>query len=227
MKNKLYKTGLLTIANVLVAFILMPVNLYAQDGLNNDSISAEKKQYRTALLMKQSIHVNQKIDTFFEEPNPKTATYLALVPGLGQIYNKKYWKLPIVYAGFAVTGYFALSNRDFYMQYREAYKCKLDDPDECEDPLAQNYSAEDLQTIRDYYRRNMELSFIVMAVWYVLQLLDATVDAHLYYWEIDESTTLSVQPLIRPSILTGNKTTINSGNYNTPAFNGLTVSLKF
>ena len=227
MKNKLYKTGLLTIANVLVAYILIPVNLYAQDGLNNDSISTEKKQYRTALLMKQSIHLNQKIDNFFEKPNPKTATYLALVPGLGQIYNKKYWKLPIVYGGFAVTGYFALSNRDYYLQYNEAYKCKVDDPDECEDPLAQKYSAEDLQTIRDYYRRNMELSFIFMAVWYVLQMLDATVDAHLYYWEIDESTTLSIHPLIQPATLTGNKTMTNSGHYGTPAFNGLTVSLKF
>jgi len=227
LKNKLYKTGLLTIANVLVAYILIPVNLYAQDGLNNDSISTEKKQYRTALLMKQSIHLNQKIDNFFEKPNPKTATYLALVPGLGQIYNKKYWKLPIVYGGFAVTGYFALSNRDYYLQYNEAYKCKVDDPDECEDPLAQKYSAEDLQTIRDYYRRNMELSFIFMAVWYVLQMLDATVDAHLYYWEIDESTTLSIHPLIQPATLTGNKTMTNSGHYGTPAFNGLTVSLKF
>ena len=227
MKNKLYKTGLLTIANVLAAFILMHVNLYAQEELKNDSIPSEKKQYRTALFMKQSVQINQKIDKFFEKPNPKTATYLALVPGLGQIYNKKYWKLPIVYAGFAVTGYFAFSNRDYYQQYNAAYKCKVEDEDECEDPLAQKYSPEDLQTIRDYYRRNMELSFIVMAAWYVLQLLDATVDAHLYYWEIDESTTLSVQPLINPATLTGNKTITNSGQYGTPAFNGFTVSLKF
>ena len=227
MKNKLHN-GLLVVAKIMAAFILVHVNhLYAQDGLNTDSVSIEKKQYRTALLMKQSVHINQKIDRFFEKPNPKTATYLALVPGLGQIYNKKYWKLPIVYAGFAVTGYFALSNRDYYLQYKEAYKCKLDEPDECEDPLAQKYSAEDLQTIRDYYRRNMELSFIIMAAWYVLQMLDATVDAHLYYWEIDESTTLSVQPLINPATLTRNKKITNSGQYGTPAYNGLTVSLKF
>jgi len=208
------------------SLILMYTTLWAQENLKNDSIKQiEGKQYRTALFMKQSQLINQKIDTFFSVPNPKTATYLALFPGLGQIYNKKYWKLPIVYAGFVVTGYLAFSNRDYYMQYKDAYTCKVNEGDDCEDPLAENYSAADLQTIRDGYRRNMELSFIFMALWYVLQMLDATVDAHLYYWEIDETTSLQVQPNIQPASWMAHPSFSNPQQ--SPTFNGLTVSLKF
>lgn len=204
----------------------MYTTFWAQDTSKNDSIKQiEGKQYRTALFMKQSQLINQKIDTFFSKPNPKTATYLSLFPGLGQIYNKKYWKLPIVYAGFGVTGYLAFSNRDYYIQYKDAYSCKVNEGDDCEDPLAENYSASDLQTIRDGYRRNMELSFIFMALWYVLQMLDATVDAHLYYWEIDETTSLQVQPNIQPASWTAHPSF--SSPQQIPTFNGLTVSLKF
>lgn len=133
--------------------------------------------------------------------SPHKATLWGLIPGAGQIYNKKYWKLPIVYAGFAVTGYFIISNRTEYLTYREAYTCSVkDDNDEnftCDDPLAQKYSSQDLQTIRDYYRRNLELSFIITGLWYILQILDATVDAHLYHWNVDEDLEVRVDPVIQ------------------------------
>jgi hypothetical protein len=205
---------------------MMQISLLAQENSkNNASKQAEVRQYRTAMFMKQSQRINQKIDTFFSKPNPKTATYLSLFPGLGQIYNKKYWKLPIVYAGFGVIGYFAFNNRDYYLQYKEAYACKVNEGDDCEDPLAQNYTAQNLQTIRDGYRRNMELSFIFMGFWYILQMLDATVDAHLYYWEIDETTTLQVQPNIQPANWMAQPAFSKSPP--SPGFNGITVSLKF
>jgi hypothetical protein len=157
--------------------------------------------------------------------SPHKASLWALLPGAGQIYNKKYWKLPIVYAGFAVTGYFVVSNRQEYLKYRDAYICSVnDDNDEnftCEDPLAERYSSSDLQTIRDYYRRNLELSFIVMGLWYVLQILDATVDAHLYHWNVDEDLEVRVDPVIRTPL-----STIPVPNQ--PAsFNGIKVSMRF
>ena len=71
----------------------------------------------------------------------------------------------------------------------------------------------------------MELSFIIMGVWYILQILDATVDAHLYYWEIDESTTLHVMPSVDPVSLTAQPSPYNPAK--APAFSGFTVSLKF
>lgn len=182
---------------------------------------------------------NQKIHS------PKKATYLSLIPGAGQIYNKKYWKLPIVYAGFGVTGYFAFWNRGEYIKYQDAYICKLNTPENelivewdpvsgsyicsadnkytCDNELAQKYDADQLKTFRDYYRRNMELSYILMGVWYVLQILDATVDAHLYYWNVDENLSVKLEPVImQPGM---NITTPVPGKV--PNHNGLKISVNF
>ncbi len=153
-----------------------------------------------------------------KEHSPKKATYFAIIPGGGQIYNRKYWKLPIVYAGFAVTGYFGISNRNEYKKYGEAYTCKVTNPD-CSNELAQKYSEQDLISIRDYYRRNMELSFIIMGGWYILQMLDAMVDANLYYWEVDDELSISVQPVLQMPVIKYNE--------NLPSYNGIHITVKF
>ncbi|NQU35562.1 MAG: hypothetical protein HQ521_20240 [Bacteroidetes bacterium] len=176
--------------------------------------------------------------------SPKKATLLALIPGAGQIYNKKYWKLPIVYAGFGATGYFAFYARGQYLKYNEAYICKVNSLDNllvveynaeqnsymsnvnetvCKNELATKYSEEELKYYRDSFRRDMEFSFILMAAWYVLQLLDATVDAHLYYWNVDDNISMKIEPVIMqpnismPSVIPGSA--INH--------NGLKISVNF
>lgn len=164
----------------------------------------------------------RKRDTIVRAPrSPHKATLWALLPGAGQIYNRKYWKLPIVYAGFAAFGYFAITNRNEYIKYNDAYICSAqedsDDDFTCEDPLAEKYSTGDLQTIRDYYLRNAELSFILAGLWYVLQILDATVDAHLTHWEVNEDLSVEVQPLFQPIVIPNQL----------PAYNGLKVAFKF
>lgn len=134
--------------------------------------------------------------------NPKTATWLALIPGAGQAYNRKYWKMPIVYAGFAVTGYFGVRNGNDYRLYRDAYDFKAGiktDVSEKAKEESQKYTDENLITLRDYYRRNMELSWIIMAAWYVVQIIDASVDAYFFYYEINDELTLKVDPKWEPS----------------------------
>jgi hypothetical protein len=153
---------------LLILILLVIGNISAQDTVKDK----EPKQRK------------EKKEKVRDPKDPHKATLWALLPGAGQIYNKKYWKLPIVYAGFGATTYFIISNRQEYIKYNEAYICsaKEDNSEDgfvCSDPLAVKYSTSDLQTIRDYYRRNLELSFIVTAAWYILQMLDATVDAHL------------------------------------------------
>lgn len=155
--------------------------------------------------------------------SPKTATLLALIPGAGQIYNKKYWKLPIVYAGFAATGYAAYFYGSEYKRYNEAYVCKANAevPEDCQNELAQKYPVADLKSYRDFYRRNMELSYIVMGAWYILQILDAVVDAHLYYWEVDEDISVEWQPVMQT--IPGTKPIPDRQM----GFNGLTVKVNF
>ena len=129
--------------------------------------------------------------------SPKTATWLALIPGAGQAYNRKYWKMPIVYAGFGATIYFAVTNKDEYHLYRDAYDYKMgtntDVSQQAIDESAK-YTPDNLITLRDYYRRNMELSWILTAAWYVLQIIDANVDAHFFYYEISDDLTLHLEP---------------------------------
>ena len=227
MKRNPHKTKILIVVGLFAAFLMMHSVSFGQSKSKQGQISKVKKQPRTALFMNASMKVNRNFEKFFEKPDPKVATWMGLFPGLGQIYNKKYWKLPIVYAGFGVLGYFGFSNRNYYIDYREAYNCKIELGEDCENPLAQRYSADDLQSIRDYYRRNMELSFIFAGVWYILQILDATVDAHLYYWEVDDETTLSVQPVINPAAFSGKNSGIMPVQGGQKVFNGFTVSLKF
>ena len=129
--------------------------------------------------------------------SPKTATWLALIPGAGQAYNHKYWKMPIVYAGFGATFYFAVTNKDDYHLYRDAYDYKMGTKTDVSDKAieeANKYTPDNLITLRDYYRRNMELSWIIAAAWYVVQIIDANVDAHFFYYEISDDLTLHVEP---------------------------------
>lgn len=129
--------------------------------------------------------------------NPKTATWLALIPGAGQAYNRKYWKMPIVYAGFGVTTYFAITNGNDYHLYRDAYDYKMGTKTNVSQQAIEEsakYTADNLITLRDYYRSNMELSWIITAAWYIVQIIDANVDAHFFYYDINDDLTLHVEP---------------------------------
>ena len=132
-----------------------------------------------------------------KQHNPKTATWLALIPGAGQAYNHKYWKMPIVYAGFGTTIYFAVTNGSDYRLFRDAYDYKMGvktDVSQHAIEESQKYSEENLITLRDYYRSNMELSWIITAAWYIIQVIDANVDAHFFYYDVGDDLTLQIEP---------------------------------
>ncbi|MCQ2317458.1 MAG: DUF5683 domain-containing protein [Bacteroidales bacterium] len=186
---------------VLLSFLMLIPELMAQD------MAVSPVSENAPLLIKVP-EWDSKKDKKDDAPlhtgkhDPKTATWLALIPGAGQAYNRKYWKMPIVYAGFAATGYFAISNGNDYRLYRDAYDFKTGiktDVSEKAKTEAGKYTNENLITLRDYYRRNMELSWIIMAAWYVVQIIDASVDAYFFYYEIDDNLTMKVEPKWEPS----------------------------
>lgn len=149
---------------------------------------------------KKNIH-----DTIVKKHNPtKASIYSMVLPGLGQAYNKKYWKIPIVYAGFGVFYYFIQFNNKEYKAWRAAYNHTLLDPDDLEPPVNDYelyYGDREnvLKDQKDYYRRNRDLTYILTSVWYLLNIVDATVDAHLFTWEVDENLSMKIGPsLIEP-----------------------------
>ena len=156
-----------------------------------------------------------------KQHDPKKATLLALIPGAGQAYNRKYWKMPIVYAGFGTTIYFAVTNGSDYRLFRDAYDYKMGvktDVSQHAIEESQKYSEDNLITLRDYYRSNMELSWIITAAWYIIQVIDANVDAHFFYYDIGDDLTLHVEPQFN---------TINEFNLGYGNNIGLTLKLNF
>ena len=136
--------------------------------------------------------------------SPKKATIMsACLPGLGQIYNWKWWKVPIVYAGLGGLGYLAYSNYSESQHYLHAYEFKTGDLPEgvtltqYETDLANRYSDSQLQTYKESYRRDFEFYGILTVAWYGLNILDACVDGHLYNYDISDDLSLSVDPYLR------------------------------
>ena len=135
--------------------------------------------------------------------SPKAATIMsACLPGLGQIYNGKWWKVTIVYAGLGGIGYLAYSNYSNYRLYLEAYRYSTGDIQEASQKaieLAGHYASSQLQTYKESYRRDFELYTILTAAWYGLNIVDACVDGHLYSYDISDDLSLSVDPYLRPT----------------------------
>jgi hypothetical protein len=128
--------------------------------------------------------------------SPRRATIMsAILPGAGQYYNRKYWKIPIIYAGAAAVVYFVDFNKKYYNEFRGAYKDRLNKtPDKYPD-----YTEQNLIELKNYYRRNLELTYIAGGLLYILNILDAAVDANLYDYNISEDLSFRVEPICYPS----------------------------
>lgn len=136
--------------------------------------------------------------------SPRKATiYSAVLPGLGQAYNKKYWKIPVIYAGFAGLGYWFVYEQRNYKTYYDALKLRLDNNPSTIDDFEAEYSTEDLQTLKEYYARYRDLSVISLTLCYVINVVDAAVDAHLFSFDVSDNLTLKVEPIISPIAIKG------------------------
>lgn len=161
-----------------------------------------------------------------EHSAKKAAIMSAILPGSGQIYNGKWWKTPIIYAGFGGIGYMAYSNYSDYKTFLTAYKIKTGNLDEGEIPseyeiqLSESYQASQLQSYKESYRRDFELFCIIAAAWYGLNIVDAIVDGHLYTYDIGDDLSLHIDPVF---------TTPNTPNLALAGLRqtGLTFSLNF
>jgi hypothetical protein len=127
----------------------------------------------------------------------KAAFYSAILPGLGQAYNKKYWKIPLVYGAMGTSLYLYVDNKKKYNEYRDAYKSRLaGNPD----PAYAYLSDKSLISAQEFYQRNASLSGLFVIGFYVLNIIDANVDAALIQFNVNQS--LSFQPEITPDPVT-------------------------
>jgi len=146
--------------------------------------------------------------------SPKVATYLStVVPGAGQIFNGKYWKVPLIYAGFAVGYYLNRSFNSSYITYKNLYNIQQDsvtvNPTKFQyiTYKGNKFEPAAIQEARNRMRKNRDLTTICLSVWYVLNIVDACVDAYLF--DYDMSDNLSVN--IKPSLFYLNKENYSAG----------------
>ena len=179
-----------------------------------DSIAAENKkkllEMTSAPVLKESEvpadSLKKEIDQKIWVPNPTKATWLALViPGGGQIYNRKYWKLPIFYGGFAGCAYALTWNSKMYKDYSTAYKDAMNgnmQSSSIPDLLPPGYKISEtqlkelLRKRKDTYRRYRDLSIFAFIGVYLLSVIDAYVDAELSNFDITPDLSMKVEPAV-------------------------------
>jgi hypothetical protein len=128
------------------------------------------------------------------------AFYSMILPGLGQAYNGNYWKIPIIYTAISVSIFWADFNNKYYHRYKTAYILNTDGNPATVDEFNGKVSAADLLYYTKQKRRNRDLSIIVAGVFYLLNIVDATVDSNMADYDIGDDISMKVQPAVIPMI---------------------------
>lgn len=203
---------------LIVIFVSLSSSLFAQEVVV-DTIPNSKK-----IIVKDDSSFTKK--NSLDPLSPSKATfYSAILPGLGQIYNKKYWKVPLVYGLLAGGIYLYQRNNNLYHRYRDAFKSRriglrndefwgVDaEGNPLAMPILRTNSLEDAQTL---FQRNRDLSLLVTIGLYVLNIIDANIDAHLKQFNVNENLSLEMEPYIQ-----------EHNYYVTSNYFGLQITLNF
>jgi len=190
-----------------VMLILLSGKLMAQNPVKGDTTTVLLDSALT-----QGAEETVEFQSMTGQNDPRKALlYSAIFPGSGQIYNKKYWKVPIVWGGLGVLVYAV----DFYNQGYNQFRSELFGVLESGDTFSPSgYNESQLRTLTDAYRRQRDFFVVLTGMFYLLQMVDAHVDAHLKEFEINPRLKISLRPQIENSPLTG-------------ATSGLALTLRF
>ncbi|MEZ4972044.1 MAG: DUF5683 domain-containing protein [Cyclobacteriaceae bacterium] len=191
-----------------IAFIILLFLCAAAQAQNPDSLRSISSDTLRLERGKRVI----TIETYADRFNPRRAIlYAAILPGSGQIYNKKYWKVPLVYGGFA-TGIFFI---DFYQARYLKFKNELFQIlEDGSDRSVSGFNESQLRNIVNKSKRERDFFTIVTGFWYILQLVDAHVDAHLKEFDLNPQLQVRIEPMMESNPMTGRST-------------GLALKLKF
>mgnify|MGYP001405256173 FL=1 len=125
------------------------------------------------------------------EITPKeVAIYSSIIPGSGQFINKKFWKIPIIYTCIGTCIYFASDNNKKYKTYKDEFLNRQNNS--ISNHELTNLSSQDLIVLKDYYRRNRDISYLFLALSYFINVIDASVDRHLMTFDVNEDLSMSI-----------------------------------
>lgn len=181
--------------------VLLSISAWSAQAQRKDSVAAVTSSKDTVELRSYASRYDPR----------KALMYAAIMPGLGQIYNKKYWKLPLVYGGFIAIGH----GISFYQEGYTKYRGELFDVIDNKLAVSQSgFTQDQLRTIVTRYRRERDFMIILMAGMYLLQMIDAHVDAHLKEFDLNPNLRVRLEPTMEQDMLLGRTT-------------GLALKLKF
>lgn len=173
MKNKLF-------ISIVLSICFSFLSVAQEKELNKEQQQAADE----GIIIDGEINQSKTIDPLTPA---RAAFYSAILPGLGHIHLKQYWKVPVIYAGLGAGMYFYLDNQNTYNRYRDAYKRRL--AGYTDDEFYGSISDDGLQEAQSTLQRNKELSLLVTAGIYILNIVWANVDAHLLQFNVDENLT--------------------------------------
>jgi hypothetical protein len=190
-----------SIAYLILFFICFSTLAKAQQ---NDSLSIETR--------KDSIQKKRAVNKAIYSKARKATIMSACLPGLGQIYNRKYWKTPVIYVALGGLGYWGLSNQKKYKYYSDNLRYANDD--DINTTNVTLYSNDQLIAQKRYYRKFRDMSIMLGALVYVINIIDANVDAHLRTFDVSDDLSLQLKPY-------------SNLDYNNKLQAGVSIKLKF
>ncbi len=204
---------------IIISFFISTIGTgQTKNDSNNRKVDSISEKIINKPSLNDSIDKFQPIDGYSNdlESSEKTkkiparaALYSAILPGLGQTYNGNYWKVPIIYSLFAGMYFLYEENNYKYNEFKQAYKNSLNGVPV--DPKFEKYDQSTLLQRKDYYKRNRDFNIIIGGLIYLLNVLDANVDAHLMDYDISPDLSLNVKPEI-------NSFLVNQNYSNKPGF---------
>lgn len=208
--------GIFVIATLSLFFFLV-AEAVAQDTtavedpeiiIDTDTLQQEDPEVivETVDTLDQEVPDTVAIKSYAERFDPRKAIlYAAVLPGLGQVYNKKYWKLPLVYGGFVFIGHYIKTYNDVYIEYRGHLFDNLEQglSRENDENTEVQLTTGQLRTIVNKARRERDFMIILMGGMYILQMVDAHVDAHLKEFDLNPQLQVSIEPAMDQSLQTG------------------------
>jgi len=166
-----------------------------EDLMKQDSAKRDTSKLKPTVsdsLMIDSSQPIQKIKSYADRFDPRKALlYAAIFPGSGQFYNKKYWKIPLIYGGFGILIYTVYYYQTQYILYKDQLFFTINYPTRT---LYSGLTQDQLRTVVDLARRQRDYFLIINFFWYILQMVDAHVDAHLKEFDLNPKLQVRIEP---------------------------------